>query len=140
VADGAAPVEVSVLADEELAQQLTSVRRLHLARLPAHIVILSTDPAEQLDRAAQLVGVHARVALGRVEVLVAEQLLIWPSGLRWSEPEDTRAYRSCYRKPRLRGFPFHSEHDGEPAGPRPNGSDACGGPSCPAALGKILRG
>src|SRR6266545_4835797 len=35
----------------------------------------SADPAEPLDRAAQLVGVHSRVALRRVEVLVAEQLL-----------------------------------------------------------------
>jgi hypothetical protein len=33
------------------------------------------DPAERLDRAVELVGVDARVALGRVEVLVAEQLL-----------------------------------------------------------------
>src|SRR5207249_12099970 len=36
---------------------------------------LSADPAEPLDRAAQLVCVHACVALRRVEVLVAEQLL-----------------------------------------------------------------
>ena len=32
-------------------------------------------PAKAFDRAAQLVGVHARVALGRVEMLVAQQLL-----------------------------------------------------------------
>jgi hypothetical protein len=34
-----------------------------------------SDPPESLDRAAQLMRVHARVALRRVEVLVAEQLL-----------------------------------------------------------------
>jgi hypothetical protein len=35
----------------------------------------SADPAEPLDRTAQFVRVHARVALRRVEVLVTEQLL-----------------------------------------------------------------
>ena len=35
----------------------------------------SAHPAETLDGAAQLAGVHARVALRGVEVLVAEQVL-----------------------------------------------------------------
>ncbi len=35
----------------------------------------SADPPQPLDRATQLVRVHARVALRRVEVLVPEQLL-----------------------------------------------------------------
>ena len=41
----------------------------------AYLAEDSTDPAQSLDRPAQLVSVHARVALGRVEVLVPEQLL-----------------------------------------------------------------
>src|SRR6188472_3882686 len=55
-------------------------------------VARSPDPAEPLDRAAELVGVHARVALGGVEVLVWKT---WPSCVLWSRLPCTPTNSAC---------------------------------------------
>lgn len=61
----------------------------------------SPNPAKPLDRSAQLVRVHPRLALGGIEVLVAEQLLwIWrrfAPARRSSEAKRRPSARGCIR-------------------------------------------
>jgi hypothetical protein len=59
----------------------------------------SADPAQPLDRAAQLVRVHARVALRRVEVLVAEELLDLAQAYYASYPEEIDEKIADNRRP-----------------------------------------
>src|SRR4026208_562536 len=59
-------------ANQSLGETLS---RVEPKRASGGQAVLSAHPAEPFDGAAELLGVHARVALGGVEVLVAEQPL-----------------------------------------------------------------